>query len=406
MDNIYECSYHGDRMQLYAYVIGRMEEETAKYEFMRGSYPLVCLPTGFEHVFKFARDIDPSKVKGVSVSCDDRHVSITYKVDDNGDYEVKVKSKKITKEICYINFKIDIDEGRESGSVILLLPIVFIIDNVEYNKLENIDINEDSISKRNVPCVIDDSFSIDCSDENIKINKDGSEYHNVNRGYNGYNTKVDDVDIWMADKKEYCLESRTLRLNKIEFTGNGCDKLIVLKGDLNSQSRYISKDGKLRSKITDRNARQDKLVMYVLNTSNVDKYEFMTDVTINNKLSLLPVRGGQGYVGLTLFWDKQESAASYTVEFYKATAGGATLGDGDFAVNYNFAIGRCDMYYKISDKAFLIKDVQFMLKDTVDRNKCYYSLMDLPAGYYVARVFAEDRSGNIIYKSEVKALSL
>ena len=114
--------------------------------------------------------------------------------------------------------------------------------------------------------------------------------------------------------------------------------------------------------------------------------------------------------GFCAFWDRNEEAAYYTIEILRAAQkryikGKYPLkkvvvhqGIAVYTVNANnqvYSIGNGNP----ETMSVSLQDMRFMTSETIERNKCFYSISGLPNGLYLIQVKAEDRNGKILWKS-------
>lgn len=89
---------------------------------------------------------------------------------------------------------------------------------------------------------------------------------------------------------------------------------------------------------------------------------------------------------VVFFWDEVEDAASYVIEIYRY------VGDRKFSEGF------------MDDNAIYLtvnhREAKPVCAVSVERNKFYYSINDLPYGGYIVCLKVEDRSGEIFRESK------
>lgn len=69
-----------------------------------------------------------------------------------------------------------------------------------------------------------------------------------------------------------------------------------------------------------------------------------------------------------------------------------------------YTLNEKDQVYSISNvnpetMSVSLQDLRFMISETIERNKCFYSINGLPNGLYLIQVKAENRNGELLWKS-------
>lgn len=114
--------------------------------------------------------------------------------------------------------------------------------------------------------------------------------------------------------------------------------------------------------------------------------------------------------GFCAFWDRNEKAAYYTVEILRAAQKRHIKGKYPlkkvivYQGNAVYTLNEKEQVYSISNVnpetvSVSLQDLRFMISETIERNKCFYSINGLPKGLYLIQVKAENRNGELLWKS-------
>ena len=114
--------------------------------------------------------------------------------------------------------------------------------------------------------------------------------------------------------------------------------------------------------------------------------------------------------GFCAFWDRNEKAAYYTVEILRAAQKRHINGKYPlkkvivYQGNAVYTFKGNNQVYSIGNgnpetMSVSLQDLRFMISETIERNKCFYSINGLPNGLYLIQVKAENRNGELLWKS-------
>ena len=114
--------------------------------------------------------------------------------------------------------------------------------------------------------------------------------------------------------------------------------------------------------------------------------------------------------GFCAFWDRNEKAAYYTVEILRAGQKRHIKAKYPLKIvivyqgNAVYTLNEKEQVYSISNVnpetvSVSLQDLRFMISETIERNKCFYSINGLPKGLYLIQVKAENRNGELLWKS-------
>lgn len=114
--------------------------------------------------------------------------------------------------------------------------------------------------------------------------------------------------------------------------------------------------------------------------------------------------------GFCAFWDRNEKAAYYTVEILRAAQKRHIKGKYPlkkvivYQGNAVYTVNGNNQVYSIGNgnpetMSVSLQDLRFMISETIERNKCFYSINGLPNGLYLIQVKAENRTGELLWKS-------
>lgn len=159
--------------------------------------------------------------------------------------------------------------------------------------------------------------------------------------------------------------------------------------------------------------RNGTIQFYLKNCTDLDVFDF----TKKNQSDLLNVVAEDFPNGLNVFWSGIFEAARYTIEIFRSwdsyqyqpyvqqtRRGQQVREDGGHEAIF-FDNNQKKVVYLASDgKAHNIEKMRFILKEQIDRDRCLYVLPDIVQGDYLVRIFAENRQGEVIAKSAVKAV--
>lgn len=152
---------------------------------------------------------------------------------------------------------------------------------------------------------------------------------------------------------------------------------------------------------------------YLKNNTDVDIFSFNKQILKNNELNLI-VEGFPN--GLNAYWVGIEDAIHYIVEVFKVWGAyqyqqfvqnnrqqqqkQSTAAKDTICLDRNTQ----KLVYITDNKAFEITSTRLILKEQIERERCFFALPHLTQGDYLVRVFAENRQGEIIAKSIPKAI--